>query len=88
MHEEIRETTIKRLLYSSWHRGCKETDHLLGKFAKTTLSSMSENELSDYSLFLEENDWDIFNWLTGKSLLPEKHNNSAIHKLLDFHSIP
>lgn len=81
---EARENERRRLLYNSWHRGCKETDLLLGNFARAQLGSMSDKELRDYAIFLEEDDWEIFNWLTGKAPLPECHQNTAIEKLLNF----
>lgn len=72
-------------MYNSWHRGCKETDLLLGKFAKLYLESMSDQELEDYARLLEEDDWDIFNWLTEKSPWPEYYHNSVVEKLKNFH---
>lgn len=82
---EERELEIRRLLYNSWHRGCKETDLLLGKFARVHLAGMNDNEIRSYATFLDEDDWDIFNWLTGNIPLPERHNNTAIQALLNFH---
>lgn len=64
---------IKRLIYRSWHRGCKETDEAFGPFATACLSTLPANELSMYEQLLEEDDWDIWNWLTGKSECPEPY---------------
>lgn len=62
--QEIR---IKRLQYRSWHRGCKETDLILGDFSQKGLSALSAPQLDVYERFLEEADADIWNWLTGKT---------------------
>lgn len=84
LSNEERELEIKKLMYNSWHRGCKETDLLLGKFAEYHLKTLTDEEISDYKALLEEDDWDIFNWLTEKSPFPEKHQNSAVSKLRQF----
>lgn len=57
---------LKRLVFRSAHRGCKETDLLLGRFAQDRLAALDAKGLAAYEAFLEENDADIWNWLTGK----------------------
>lgn len=74
---ENRDTRIKRLLYQSDHRGCKETDFLLGNFAKKYLLNFSDNEIDLYEKFIMENDWDIYAWLTGNLPLPDEHKNNV-----------
>lgn len=64
--ESKNDIRIKRLIYQSWHRGCKETDLALGDFAKDHLNGLSAPSLDTYEQLLEENDWDIWNWLTEK----------------------
>jgi len=61
------ETRLKRLRYRSWHRGCKETDLILGWFADENLEKMTANQLDIYEQFLDENDVNIWDWLVGKS---------------------
>ncbi len=73
-----REIKIKRLTYRSWYRGCKETDQILGKFADTHLTSLSDQELDIYETFLDEFDQDIWLWLTEK----EAPSNPAYLPLL------
>ena len=67
MNANEKETRLKRLMYRSWHRGCKETDIVLGNFAERFLSAMPAEELDVWELLLEENDVDIWDWLTEKS---------------------
>lgn len=63
---------LKRLTYRSWHRGCKETDLILGRFADTRLSSLRPPQIDTFERLLEENDADIWGWLTGKEA-PEEY---------------
>jgi antitoxin CptB len=61
---------IRRIRYRSWHRGCKETDVILGQFADKALHLLqTEGELDLYESLLDEQDVDIWNWLTDKTSL-------------------
>ena len=72
---QSREHRIKRLKYQSWYRGCKETDILLGNFAQAQLDTLSELEIDAFERLLEENDVDIFRWLTDQAEIPENFKN-------------
>ena len=61
----------KRLRYQSWHRGCKETDDILGPFADAWLPA-AEN-IAPFEALLDEDDWDIYRWLTNSQAKPEEH---------------
>lgn len=74
-----REHRIKRLKYQSWYRGCKETDILLGNFARAHLDALSEPEIDDFERLLEENDVDIFRWLTDQATPPEHLNTNLVY---------
>jgi antitoxin CptB len=78
MDHEIR---LKRLLYRSWHRGCKETDIVLGGFAQRHLRTLKSEMLGTYEALLEENDIDIWNWLTGQDTPKAQYNEllSLLH---------
>lgn len=65
------ELWLKRLRYRSWHRGCKETDLVLGTFCDQQVTGMSEAELTRYEALLDEDDADIWNWLTDKEACPK-----------------
>lgn len=65
-----REIHLKRLYFRAHHRGSKETDLVLGAFARARLASMNDAALREFEAFLEENDNDIWDWVSGK-LLPE-----------------
>lgn len=45
-------------------RGTLESDLLLSTFADANLASMSMEQLQQYDVFLDENDWDIYYWAT------------------------
>jgi len=75
---------IKRLIYQSCHRGCKEMDILLGGFIVSMLDSLTPQELLDYSALLEISDAQIYDWLVGKAAVPDEFNTPLLHKLIEF----
>ncbi len=84
--KELISTKRARLLYSSRKRGILETDLLLSTFSKKYLHKMNDKELSDYDILMEENDWDIYYWVTG-SLAPPSHvKEMSIFPMLVEHS--
>lgn len=81
---EIRETRIKRLRMRSWRRGIKEMDLILGGFADTGLAGIDDAAMDDYEALMEENDWDLYYWVTGARDVPDRHR--AMIDLLRKHS--
>lgn len=64
---------IKRLRMRSWRRGTKEMDMVLGPFADARLDAMDEAALARYDLLLEENDQDLYRWVSGQEPAPAAH---------------
>ncbi len=80
-----RATRIKKLLYQSWYRGCKETDQIIGGYAKKHIENMSDAELDELEEILAQNDNDLYDWLSNKKPTPEfMDKNSVMRKLRDF----
>jgi len=83
---ESADTRIKRIRYRSWHRGCKETDLILGGFCDKFAESLDEEGLTLFEQLLDEEDVEIWAWLTGA----EQPENAAyapmIEKLRHFRS--
>ncbi|KAF2971267.1 hypothetical protein GQX73_g2300 [Xylaria multiplex] len=61
---EDEKTMRARLVYQSRKRGILETDLLLSTFADQNLPTMTREQMTEYDLFLDENDWDIYYWAT------------------------
>ena len=53
----------KRLLFRSWHRGTRESDLILGRFADSHLAGFDEAQLDRYEALLDCADADIFDWV-------------------------
>lgn len=66
-----KEHWLNRLRYRSWHRGCKETDLILGHYCDKYITTLSDAELSRFETFLDEDDGDIWSWLTESKPCPK-----------------
>jgi antitoxin CptB len=60
----------KRLLFRCWHRGTREMDLILGRFADAEIGNLSDDELTQLETLLEVNDPDLYAAITGDKLLP------------------
>jgi antitoxin CptB len=78
------ETRRKRLIYQSHHRGTKESDLLLGAFAEAHLGAFTSAQLDRYEALLEENDRDIFDWVSGRCDPPDDAKSDVLTMLLQF----
>jgi antitoxin CptB len=76
----------RRILFRSWHRGMREVDLLLGRFANAEIGNLSDDELDAYEVLLEAIDRDIFAWLTGEADPPSPYDTPVLQKIRDFHS--
>ena len=63
---EHHDTRIKRLTMRSWRRGTREMDLSLGPFADTQLAALEPAALEDYERLLDENDQDLYPWITAR----------------------
>ena len=78
------ESLRRRLRFQSRHRGVKELDLILGRFAERYLAQFSHAELADFAVLLGEPDPDIYDWLVGRAPLPARLQNRVTRLLLSF----
>ena len=50
---------LRRLKFRAWHRGMREMDIILGKFADAHLPTLTEAELGEFERLMEEIDRDV-----------------------------
>lgn len=55
---------------------------ILGDFATEHLHQLTDAEIDQYENFINEKDWDIYAWIIGSILLPEKHNNKVVNMIM------
>src|SRR5271166_3977251 len=74
----------KRLSFRSWHRGTRESDLILGRFADAHLAGVDEAQLDCYEALLDCSDADIFDWVCGRAPPPPEHDHGVTRLLLAF----
>ena len=72
MVEEVYEHRLKRLKMRSMRRGIKEMDLILTAYADDNLAQMDVSALDAYDALLNENDQDLYRWVTGQEPAPER----------------
>lgn len=82
---ENQELRKKKILYRSWYRGNKEADKILGFYVRSYINELSESEISELETLLEEQDNDLYNWISGAKPIPEDlKNNSMMKKIIEY----
>jgi len=70
MNTEPREARLKRLRMRSMRRGIKEMDLILVAYVDARLAAMDGATLDRYDALLEENDQDLYQWVSGQAAAP------------------
>ncbi len=68
---ETRDVRIKRMQMRSMRRGIKEMDLILSAYAERNLGAMDTAGLDLYDALLNENDQDLYQWVTGQAQAPQ-----------------
>lgn len=81
-----KDTLLKQILYRSIHRGCKETDFLIGEFAKVKIYDFDWQKLQLFKELIEEDDLLIYDWILNKREIAKQYGN-LIEEIRVFHKI-
>jgi antitoxin CptB len=74
----------KRLLFRCWHRGIREMDLILGRFADAEIANLSDDELADLEFLMEVPDPDLYAALTGNVLPAPEFANGLFARIKSF----
>ena len=74
----------KRLGFRSWHRGTRELDLMLGRFADRHIDRLTPQQLDHYEALIECPDPDIYRWISGGEATPPEHDNPVMTMIKNF----
>lgn len=74
----------KRLYYRSAYTGTKETDVLLGAFARQHLAGLDEQQLDDYEKLLEIDDPRLYKWITAQEAPSAEYDTPVLRLIQAF----
>ena len=74
----------KRLLFRCWHRGTREMDLIVGRFADAHLADLSDAELGELEQLIELPDPELYAALTGAGSLPPAVRGSVFDRMRNF----
>jgi antitoxin CptB len=77
----------RRLLFRCRHRGIREMDFVLGRFADAELQILGDGELDELETWLDIPDQQIFAWVNGSEPAPAEMNTALFRKLCAFHGV-
>jgi antitoxin CptB len=75
----------KRLLYRCWHRGMREMDLIMGKFADAEIGEMSEADLHVFEELSELPDPQLYDWIANNADVPAQYDTALLKRLREFH---
>lgn len=78
------EVRRRRTHFRCWHRGMREMDLILGRFADAHIQILAPDELDRLDILMEEQDRDLFRWLTGEAPVPADADTALFRKLAAF----
>lgn len=77
----------KRLLFRCWHRGTRELDLILGRFADAEIAALTDDELGQLEQLLEVPDPDFYAAVTGDRPLPDEYANALFERIKSFRAV-
>jgi len=77
----------KRLLFHCWHRGTREMDLILGRFADAEIATLSDDELDTLERLIEVPDPDLYAALTGDEALAAAHASALFDRIKAFRAV-
>jgi antitoxin CptB len=74
----------KRLLFRCWHRGTREMDLILGRFADAEIAGLADDELTQLERLIEVPDPDLYAALTGNAAMVPEYASGLFERIKSF----
>jgi antitoxin CptB len=74
----------KRLLFRCWHRGTREMDLILGRFADAEIAALADDELGQLERLIDAPDPDLYAALIGDQAPSPEWNGTVFARVRSF----
>lgn len=74
----------RRLLFRSVRRGTKESDLIIGGFAKAWLDLLDDSQLDRFEALLNQNDPEVLSWILGLKSPPPAYDHDVLTLIRNF----
>ena len=74
----------RRLLFRAWHRGTREIDLIMGRFADAHIADFTDAELGEFERLIEVPDTELLAWVTGQVEPPTAEDTPMFRRLCAF----
>ena len=74
----------RRILFRAWHRGIREMDLIMRRFADAEIGTLSEAELDEFERLIDVPDPDLFAWIMGEADAPPNYDTPLFRQLKAF----
>jgi antitoxin CptB len=74
----------RRLLFRAWHRGTREMDLVMGRFADAFIATLDPSELDAFEMLIEFPDPELYAWISGGGAVPDNVDTTLFRRLRDF----
>ena len=74
----------RKMRYRAWHRGMREMDLVLGRFADAELARLGPQELDEFEALMQAPDPDLFAWILGQTPVPPEQDTPLFRRVVEF----
>ena len=75
----------RRLLFRAWHRGIKEMDIVMGRFADAHIAAFTDADMEALELLMTVPDQQLLACVLGAEAPEPEFDTPMFHRLRDFH---
>ena len=76
----------RKLLFMCWHRGIREMDLIMGRFADENIHRLSEQEVAELERLAEQPDQNLLGWFTGEFETPAEYDTPVFRRMREFNA--
>ena len=76
----------RKISFRAWHRGTREMDLIMGRFADAELSTLDAAALDSFEALMEQPDPDLYKWVSGEVSVPPDVDAAFLARIREFHT--